>query len=71
MWKANEESFGAGMIPSYDFSKANVIVSVAADFLNSWLSPIEFTKQYAQTREVRRGEEGNVSSLPFRIAFFH
>lgn len=55
MWKANEESFGAGMIPSYDFSKANVIVSVAADFLNSWLSPIEFTKQYAQTREV--GEE--------------
>lgn len=52
MWKANEESFGTGMIPSYDFSKASVIVSVASDFLNSWLSPIEFTKQYAQTREV-------------------
>jgi MoCo/4Fe-4S cofactor protein with predicted Tat translocation signal len=52
MWKANEESFGTGMIPSYDFSKASVIVSVACDFLNSWLSPIEFTKQYAQTREV-------------------
>jgi molybdopterin-containing oxidoreductase family iron-sulfur binding subunit len=55
MWKANEESFGTGMIPSYDFSKANVIVSVAADFLNSWISPIESTKQYGQTREV--GEE--------------
>jgi molybdopterin-containing oxidoreductase family iron-sulfur binding subunit len=52
MWKANEESFGTGMIPSYDFSKANVIVSVAADFLNSWVSPIESTKQYAMTREV-------------------
>jgi MoCo/4Fe-4S cofactor protein with predicted Tat translocation signal len=52
IWKANEESFGKGMIPSYDFSKASVIVSVAADFLNSWLAPIEFTKQYAQTREV-------------------
>jgi MoCo/4Fe-4S cofactor protein with predicted Tat translocation signal len=50
--KANEESFGAAIIPSYDFSKANVIVSVGADFLGGWLSTIEFTKQYAQTREV-------------------
>lgn len=52
MWKANEESFGKGFIPSYDFSKSNVIVSIAADFLSTWLAPIEFTKQYAQTREV-------------------
>lgn len=50
--KANEESFGTAMIPSYDFSKAKVIVSVAADFIGNWISPIEFTKQYAQTREV-------------------
>ena len=35
--KANEESFGAAVIPSYDFSKASVIVSVAADFLGSWI----------------------------------
>lgn len=52
IWKANEESFGTGMIPSYDFSKANVIVSIGADFLNTWLAPIEFSKQYATTREV-------------------
>ncbi len=52
MWKANEESFGTAMIPSYDFSKAKVIVGVAADFLGSWISPVEFTKQYALTREV-------------------
>jgi MoCo/4Fe-4S cofactor protein with predicted Tat translocation signal len=52
MLKANEESFGKAMIPSYDFSKAGCIVSVGADFLSTWLSPIEFTKQYATTREV-------------------
>ncbi len=52
MLKANEESFGTAMIPSYDFSQADVIVSVAADFLGSWLSPVEFTKQYAITRNV-------------------
>ncbi len=52
MWKANEESFGTGMIPSYDFSKAKVIVSIGADFLGTWVSPIEFTKQYAENRKV-------------------
>ena len=50
--KANEESFGSQFIPSYDFSKATVIVSIAADFIGTWVSPIEFTKQYAKTREV-------------------
>jgi len=50
--KANEESFGTAMIPSYDYSKANVIVSIASDFLTSGTSPIEATKQYAQGREV-------------------
>jgi MoCo/4Fe-4S cofactor protein with predicted Tat translocation signal len=50
--KANEDSFGSQFIPSYDFSKAKVIVSVAADFIGTWVAPIEFTKQYAKTREV-------------------
>jgi len=50
--KANQESFGAAIIPSYDFSKAKTIVSIDADFLGTWVSPIEFTKQYAVNREV-------------------
>jgi len=65
IWKANEESFGTGMIPSYDFSKASVIVSVAADFLNAWISPIENTKQYAWTREV--GEEKKEMSRHYQF----
>lgn len=57
MLKANEESFGTAMIPSYDFSKAKVIVSVAADFLGSWVAPIEFTKQFAATREITESKK--------------
>ena len=52
MLKANEASFGKAFIPSYDFSKAKLIVSVGADFLGTWLSPIEFTKQYSTTRKI-------------------
>ena len=56
MLKANEESFGKRVIPSYDFSKADVIVSVAADFLGTWISPVEFTKQYSKTRKLNDGK---------------
>ncbi len=52
MLKANEQSFGSAFIPSYDFSQANTIVSIAADFLNSWIAPIESTVQYAKSREI-------------------
>src|SRR5260370_6920688 len=50
--KANEELFVASMIPSYDFSKAKTIVSIGADFLGTWIFPIEFVKQYATTSGV-------------------
>ncbi len=63
--KANEESFGLAFIPSYDFSKASVIVSVAADFLNSWGSSIENTRQYGLTREV--GENKTDMSRHFQF----
>ena len=49
---ANETSFGKKVIPSYDFSKAEVIVSVGADFLGTWGATIENTVQYAKTRKV-------------------
>lgn len=41
----------AGIIPSYDFSKAKTIVSVGADFLNSWLMPTIFSGQYGEGRK--------------------
>ncbi len=50
--KANAASFGQAVVPSYDFSKARVIVSFGADFLGTWISPIEFTKQYSKTRKL-------------------
>jgi len=49
---ANKACFDLETIPSYDFSKAQVIVSVAADFLGTWIAPIEYSKQYAENRVV-------------------
>lgn len=50
--QANKNSFGKAIIPSYNFDKADVIVSFGADFLINWLSPIEFAAQYAVTRKL-------------------
>ncbi len=50
--ESNRRSFGTAMVPSYDFSKAKTIVSIGADFLGTWISPIEFTKQYSKTRKI-------------------
>ncbi|MGV3638963.1 MAG: TAT-variant-translocated molybdopterin oxidoreductase, partial [Adhaeribacter sp.] len=41
-----------GVVPGYDFSKAKVIVSIAADFIGPWLSQVEFAKQYITNRKV-------------------
>jgi molybdopterin-containing oxidoreductase family iron-sulfur binding subunit len=48
--KANERSFGEAAIPDYDFSKAKVIVSLGADFLDNWLMPTQFIGQYSKNR---------------------
>ena len=58
--KANAQTFGKEVIPSYNFDKAQVIVSIGADFLANWVSPIESSKQYAQTRKVSK-ENSNMS----------
>ena len=52
MAKANENMFGKKAIPSYDFGKADVVVSLGADFMGGWISPIEYSKQFAPTRKV-------------------
>ena len=52
MVQANQTSFGRAVIPSYDFSKASTIVSINADFLGTWVAPIEFMRPYAQGRKI-------------------
>lgn len=48
--KANENSFGKAVLPHYRFNRADVIVSFGADFLGTWISPLEFNRQYVSNR---------------------
>ncbi|MEJ0102490.1 MAG: TAT-variant-translocated molybdopterin oxidoreductase [Bacteroidota bacterium] len=50
--QANEAVFGKKGIPSYNLENAKVIVSLGADFLGTWLSPVEFANQYGKGRRI-------------------
>ncbi len=47
---AHEETHGVRAVPHYRFDKASVVLSLDADFLGTWLSPVEFTKQWSARR---------------------
>ncbi len=52
MLDANKEMYGTRALPSHNFEKADVIVSFGADFLGTWISDIEYAKQYSKGKKV-------------------
>ncbi len=52
--EAHMEIFGAAVIPGYHFDRAEYILSFDADFLGTWIAPVEFARDYASTREVSK-----------------
>jgi len=50
--KANQDTFGKAYLPTYDFSQAQVIVSLDADFLGTWIAPITYINQYTKRRKL-------------------
>ncbi len=49
---ANAQTFGQGIIPTYHFENAQIIVSIAADFLGGWIE--NFSMAYAKNRKVSK-----------------
>ncbi len=49
---AHERTHGARLLPRYRFERADVIVSFDADFLGTWISPVEYTEAYRSGRDL-------------------
>ncbi len=49
---ANKLCYGKQAIPSYKFDAAKAIVSIGADFLGTWISPVEYARQYAKGKKL-------------------
>jgi MoCo/4Fe-4S cofactor protein with predicted Tat translocation signal len=51
---AAAKSTGKRAIPSYRFDVAKTIVSIGADFLGTWISPVEYSKLYSKGRKITK-----------------
>ncbi len=51
--RAHELMYGVAMVPGYHFDKAKVIVGIQADFLGTWISPVQFAHDYSQGRKIK------------------
>ena len=51
--KAAENLLGRAGIPFFDLANADVVLSFGSNFLETWLSPVAFTRDFAK---MRRGE---------------
>ncbi len=47
---AHERTHGLRALPRYRFDRADVILGIDADFLGTWIAPVEYTAGYAARR---------------------
>jgi Fe-S-cluster-containing dehydrogenase component/anaerobic selenocysteine-containing dehydrogenase len=50
--EAHAQTHGARLMPQYRFDQADVIVSFDADFLGTWVSPLQYTRGYSSKRRI-------------------
>ncbi len=53
--EASRLTFGVAEVPEYDFAAAQYVLSFGADFLETWLSPVEYTRQFAEAHRYQNG----------------
>ncbi|MCE5326201.1 MAG: 4Fe-4S dicluster domain-containing protein [Planctomycetaceae bacterium] len=52
-------ALGLRGIPRFRLDKCEIIISFAVDFLETWISPVEFAHDFAQMRAYRDGKMGS------------
>ncbi|MHB8483043.1 MAG: molybdopterin-containing oxidoreductase family protein [Nitrospiria bacterium] len=55
---ANQVSMGIHALPFYDLEKTKYLLSFGADFLSTWLSPVNLSDAFGKMRQEGKGERG-------------
>jgi molybdopterin-containing oxidoreductase family iron-sulfur binding subunit len=55
---ANQNIFGVDGLPSYRLEQADLLVSFGADFLETWLSPVEYARRFKEMHEFKGATKG-------------
>jgi molybdopterin-containing oxidoreductase family iron-sulfur binding subunit len=54
---ANEKVFGRNGLVSYHMQNADMLVSFGADFLETWLSPVEYARKFKAMHSLKNGSK--------------
>jgi molybdopterin-containing oxidoreductase family iron-sulfur binding subunit len=65
---AHEQNYGKRILPKYRFDKADVVVSIDADFLGSWISPTQFTKDFRKNRNLDKKHISKLIQVESRMS---
>ena len=55
---AHKALFSKSMLPSFHMEKADFILSFGADFIETWLSPVEYIHKFKTMHAVKKGKKG-------------
>jgi len=66
--KATEELFGTPETLLFDIGNADMVVSFGANFLETWVSPVAFTRQYASFRKGKDRKRGFLVQFESRMS---
>ena len=64
---AIEQVFQEEMLPDFDIANASRVLSFGADFLNTWLSPVKYSRGYGELRQGDR-ERGRLIHVDSRFS---
>ena len=65
---ANLRSFGRDQLPTFDLARSRSVIAFGADFLETWLSPVEHARQFAAMRAYREGRIGRFTYIGPRLS---
>src|SRR5580704_8146527 len=66
--EAAESAFGWKGVPVYDLAQARYVVSIGADFLGTWASPVFYSRQYGHFRQGRLDLRGHLVCADSRLS---
>ena len=65
---ATRQVFGTDELPWYDFGAARYILSFGADFLDTWMSPLEYTRGFTASHHFDDGKMGRFVHVEPRLS---
>ncbi len=66
--KAAEMALGWRAVPVYDIASAHYVLSIGADFLGGWVSPVYYARQFASMRQGRPDIRGRLIQAESRMS---